>query len=37
MPFQKITVARHLKINENWDFWFENIASGNPGPDVGEK
>jgi hypothetical protein len=24
-------IARHLKIYPNWDFWFENIPSGNPG------
>jgi hypothetical protein len=23
--------ARHSKIYQNWDFWFENIPSGNRG------
>jgi hypothetical protein len=25
---------RHSKIYPNWDFWFENKPSGNPGLDV---
>jgi hypothetical protein len=31
-------LARHSKIYLNWDFWFENIPSGNPGqrPEVGK-
>jgi hypothetical protein len=24
-------IARQSKISPNWDFWFENIPSGNPG------
>jgi hypothetical protein len=24
-------IAKHCKIYKNWDFWFENIPSGNPG------
>jgi hypothetical protein len=27
---RKFFVARHSKIYPNWDFWFENIPSGNP-------
>jgi hypothetical protein len=26
------STARPSKIYPNWDFWFENIPSGNPGP-----
>jgi hypothetical protein len=26
----KYTIARPSKIYPNWDFWFENIPSGNP-------
>jgi hypothetical protein len=26
----KYTKTRHSKIYPNWDFWFENIPSGNP-------
>jgi hypothetical protein len=30
---KKITNIRNtLKIYQNWDFWFENIPSGNPSP-----
>jgi hypothetical protein len=25
------SIARPSKIYPNWDFWFENIPSGNPG------
>jgi hypothetical protein len=25
------SIARHSKIHPNWDFWFENTTSGNPG------
>jgi hypothetical protein len=28
-------IARPSKIYPNWDFWFENIPSGNPAPDMG--
>jgi hypothetical protein len=27
----------HCKTLQNWDFWFENIPSGNPGPQSGKK
>jgi hypothetical protein len=26
------SIANHTKINPNWDFCFENLPSGNPGP-----
>jgi hypothetical protein len=25
------SIARPSKIYPNWDFWFENVPSGNPG------
>jgi hypothetical protein len=28
--FQKVSTARPFTINQNWDFWFENVPSGNP-------
>jgi hypothetical protein len=28
-----IPIPRSSKICPNWDFWFENIPSGNPGLD----
>jgi hypothetical protein len=27
-------IQRPNKISPNWDFWFENIPSGNPGSEV---
>jgi hypothetical protein len=24
-------IAKHSKNYPNWDFWFENLPSGNPG------
>jgi hypothetical protein len=27
----KYTIARPSKFYPNWDFWFENMPSGNPG------
>jgi hypothetical protein len=32
----KYTKIFHSKIYPNWDFWFENLPSGNPGPEIGE-
>jgi hypothetical protein len=31
------SILRPSKINPNWDFWFENKPSGNPGVDIGPK
>jgi hypothetical protein len=30
IKFTNIVLARHSQIYPNWDFWFENIPSGNP-------
>jgi hypothetical protein len=30
--FQPFSNSRLSQIYPNWDFWFENIPSGNPGP-----
>jgi hypothetical protein len=32
MPMPTSSVARPSKIYPNWDFWFETIPSGIPGP-----
>jgi hypothetical protein len=29
--YTKIFYSRPSKINPNWDFWYENKPSGNPG------
>jgi hypothetical protein len=33
--FTQISITRSFNIYPNWDFWYENIPSGNPGlPDA---
>jgi hypothetical protein len=30
LKYANTSIARSTKIYPNWDFWFENIPSGNP-------
>jgi hypothetical protein len=31
LKYTTFSIARPSKIYPNWDFWFENMPSGNPG------
>jgi hypothetical protein len=31
IKYKTFSIPRPFKMNPNWDFWFENKPSGNPG------